>query len=45
MGNEITETFETAVLEQPLLVPITVKLIFETGETDKGLLTEPVFQL
>jgi len=44
VGLELTITFDTAVFVQPLVVPVTVKLVLVVGDTVNGFVVEPVFQ-
>ena len=43
-GKGVTEIIATAVFVQPLVVPVTVKLVLDVGETVSRLDVEPVFQ-
>jgi hypothetical protein len=44
VGREFTVTVATAVFEQPEVVPVTVYVVVEVGETVNGFAVEPVFQ-
>jgi len=44
VGSDVTDTFDTAVFVQPLVVPVTVKFVFVVGDTVNGFVVEPVFQ-
>jgi hypothetical protein len=44
-GKGVTETFETAVFVQPLIVPVTVKFVLVVGDTVNGFVVDPVFQV
>jgi len=44
VGSGVTDTFDTAVFVQPLVVPVTVKLVLVVGDTVNGFIVEPVFQ-
>ena len=44
-GIGFTVTVETAVAEQPELVPVTVYEVVVVGETDNGFAVDPVLQL
>lgn len=43
VGRGVTETVDIVVFVQPFVVPVTVKLVLDAGETFNGLDVEPVF--